>query len=67
MPCRGCFGPPDGIVDQGAKALSGIASIVECTDEDEIETTIGKVVDPLGTFYRFSLPSSLLGRTRIGG
>jgi F420-non-reducing hydrogenase small subunit len=67
MPCRGCFGPSDGVVDQGAKVLSGIASIVECADEEEVETTLGEVVDPLGTFYRFSLPSSLLGRVRIGG
>jgi F420-non-reducing hydrogenase small subunit len=67
MPCRGCFGPSDGVVDQGAKVLSGIASILESTDAAEIEATLGEVVDPLGTFYRFSLPSSLLGRVRIGG
>jgi F420-non-reducing hydrogenase small subunit len=67
MPCRGCFGPPDGVTDQGAKILSGIASIVESTDENGVRATIDEVVDPLGTFYRFSLPSSLLGRTRIGG
>jgi F420-non-reducing hydrogenase small subunit len=67
MPCRGCFGPSDGIADQGAKILSAIASIIECMDEAEVEATIGEVVDPLGTFYRFSLPSSLLGRARIGG
>ncbi len=67
MPCRGCFGPSEGIADQGAKILSAIASIIECMDEAEVEATIGEVVDPLGTFYRFSLPSSLLGRARIGG
>jgi F420-non-reducing hydrogenase small subunit len=67
MPCRGCFGPPDEVIDQGAKILSGIASILETEDENEIRAAIGQVVDPLGTFYRFSLPSSLLGRTRIGG
>jgi F420-non-reducing hydrogenase small subunit len=67
MPCRGCFGPPDGIVDQGAKILSAIASIVDSTDAEEIEGIIGAIEDPLGTFYRFSLPGSLLGRTRIGG
>jgi F420-non-reducing hydrogenase small subunit len=65
MPCRGCFGPPDGVVDQGAKILSAIASIVEYTEQQEIDQAIGSIADPLGTFYRFSLPSSLLGRTRI--
>jgi F420-non-reducing hydrogenase small subunit len=67
MPCRGCFGPSDGVADQGAKILSGIASIIECAEEAEIEMTLDEIVDPLGTFYRFSLPSSLLGRARIGG
>ncbi len=65
MPCRGCFGPPDGVVDQGAKILSAIASIIEWSDEREIERIIGAIVDPLGTFYRFSLPSSVLRRTRM--
>jgi F420-non-reducing hydrogenase small subunit len=64
MPCRGCFGPPDGVVDQGAKILSAIASIVDLTDPGEIEKAMEAIEDPLGTFYRFSLPSSLLGRTR---
>jgi F420-non-reducing hydrogenase small subunit len=67
MPCRGCFGPPDGVVDQGTKILSAIASIIDSTDREEIERMTGAIVDPLGTFYRFSLPGSLLGRTRMGG
>ena len=67
MPCRGCFGPPDGVVDQGTKILSAVASIIDSTDAEEIEGIIGAIEDPLGTFYRFSLPGSLLGRVRIGG
>jgi F420-non-reducing hydrogenase small subunit len=67
MACRGCFGPPDRVVDQGAKILSAIASIVEPTEEQGIEQAIGSIADPLGTFYRFSLPGSLLRRARIGG
>jgi F420-non-reducing hydrogenase small subunit len=66
MPCRGCFGPPDGVVDQGAKILSAIASIVDATEAEGIDQAIDQIADPLGTFYRFSLPSSLLGRTRVG-
>ncbi|MGB3129083.1 MAG: oxidoreductase, partial [Dehalococcoidia bacterium] len=27
MPCRGCFGPPAGVIDQGAKMVSAVASI----------------------------------------
>jgi F420-non-reducing hydrogenase small subunit len=70
MPCRGCFGPVDGVVDQGAKGLSMLASILGIEGEEQMtEAEVGKllagVVDPAGTFYRFSLPASLL-RRRIG-
>jgi len=70
QPCRGCFGPVDGVVDQGAKALSMIASILGLEDEEkmtdeEVERLINGIVDPAGTFYRFSLPASLLRRKRI--
>jgi len=70
MPCRGCFGPVDGVVDQGAKGLSMIASILGLEDEEkmsdeELEKLIGGIADPAGTFYRFSLPSSLLRRRRM--
>jgi F420-non-reducing hydrogenase small subunit len=70
MPCRGCFGPVDRVVDQGAKGLSMIASILGLEDEDriteeEVQKLIDGIVDPAGTFYRFSLPASLLRRRRI--
>ena len=70
QPCRGCFGPVDGVADQGAKALSMIASILGVEDEDslteeQISELIDGIADPAGTFYRFSLPSSLLGRKRM--
>ena len=70
QPCRGCFGPLDGVVDQGAKALSMIASIlgVEGEDkmtDDEVKKLIDGIDDPAGTFYRFSLASSLLRRKRM--
>jgi len=70
MPCRGCFGPVDGVVDQGAKGLSAIASILGLEDEEkmaeeEVKKLVTQIVDPAGTFYRFSLPASLLRRKRI--
>ncbi len=72
MPCRGCFGPLEGVVDQGAKALSMMASILgiegeEKMSEEETQKLIGQIADPAGTFYRFSLPSSLLRRKRVEG
>ena len=70
QPCRGCFGPVDKVVDQGAKSLSMIASILgiegeEKMTDEEVSKLIGGIVDPAGTFYRFSLPSSLLRRKRM--
>ena len=72
MPCRGCFGPVDGVVDQGAKALSMIASILgiegeEKMSEEGVKKLLDGLTDPGGTFYRFSLPSSLLRRKRMEG
>jgi F420-non-reducing hydrogenase small subunit len=68
MPCRGCFGPVDGVIDQGARALSAIASILGLEGEKEmkaedVQKLVEQIVDPAGTFYRFSLPSSLFRRS----
>jgi F420-non-reducing hydrogenase small subunit len=70
MPCRGCFGPVDKVADQGAKAVSMIASILglgneEKMSEEDVKRLVNGIVDPAGTFYRFSLPSSLLRRRRM--
>ena len=60
MPCTGCMGPMSSVLDHGAKALSAIASILDANDEDEIVARTAEIVDPVGTFYRYSLPASLL-------
>jgi len=65
MPCRGCFGPTDQVFDQGAKFLSALASILDADDEKEIEKIVDTIVDPAGSFYRFSLPHSILRRRRM--
>jgi F420-non-reducing hydrogenase small subunit len=70
QPCRGCFGPIDGVADQGAKALSMITSILGIEDEErmteeEAQKLVDGIVDPAGIFYRFGLPASLLRRSRI--
>ena len=63
-PCIGCYGAPPGVVDQGARMLSAIASVVGSNDPKEIEKILGGIVDPAGTFYKFSLAGSLLHRAR---
>jgi F420-non-reducing hydrogenase small subunit len=65
MPCRGCFGPPDGVADQGAKMLSAIASIYQGNDTETIKKMVEEVVDPAGTFYRFGMADSMLKRKRL--
>jgi F420-non-reducing hydrogenase small subunit len=75
MGCRGCYGPLDGVEDQGAKMLSAIASVVGvgAAGEDEVEMAkkldqvMGTLADPAGTFYRFSMAHSLLERARVNG
>jgi F420-non-reducing hydrogenase small subunit len=62
MPCRGCFGPPPEALDQGTKLLSAIASAGIAETEQEAAAAAAGLVDPAGTFYRFSLPSSILKR-----
>ena len=65
MPCRGCFGPPAGVLDQGAKLVSAIAYIFEGNGDEDIEKLVNEVVDPAGTFYRFGLADSVLKRKRL--
>ncbi len=62
MPCRGCYGLLPEAMDQGASALSAVASIIDSNDPKEIEKVVNQIADPLGTFYRFGLPQQ---RVRI--
>jgi F420-non-reducing hydrogenase small subunit len=70
MPCRGCFGPTDQLLDPGAEALSAIGSIAGVEHEDDLPpprrmAAVRSIVDVVGTFYRFTLPSATLFR-RVG-
>jgi len=55
-PCTGCGGPGPRVIDQGAAAISALASIA--TDPEVVK----QVVDPIGTFYMYSLANSILRR-----
>jgi F420-non-reducing hydrogenase small subunit len=65
VPCRGCYGPPPNTLDQGAKMMSALSSVVDAQDPADVERIINQIVDPIGTFYRFGLAHSALRRTRI--
>lgn len=61
-PCRGCYGPSAEAKDPGAKMMSAIATMIDAKEPEEINKIIEQIEDPAGTFYRFSLPSSILRR-----
>ncbi len=65
MPCRGCYGKPINVRDQGAKMISALASVIDSTDPEEIDKIIATVADPVGTFYRFTLADSFLRRAQV--
>ncbi|NLI01131.1 MAG: oxidoreductase [Chthonomonadales bacterium] len=60
MPCSGCFGATSRVRDQGAKMLSTLAASVTADNRDDAERILAGIPDPVGTFYRYSLPHSLL-------
>ncbi|MBM4395363.1 MAG: oxidoreductase [Deltaproteobacteria bacterium] len=62
MPCRGCYGPMPGSLDPGADALAAMTSILAASDDATVAAETARLLDPLGTFYRFTLPVSVLGR-----
>ncbi|RME20001.1 MAG: hypothetical protein D6800_13615 [Candidatus Zixiibacteriota bacterium] len=64
VPCRGCYGLPANVRDQGAKMVSAIASVIDSTDPEEVQRIIDTIPDPVGTFYRFSLADSMLRRAQ---
>ena len=62
MPCTGCMGPTSRVKDYGGKVISLLTSLVAANDEKEINESLNQIVDPVGTFYRYSLPASLIHR-----
>ncbi len=58
-PCKGCMGPGPNVMDQGAKMLSALASIVDY-ESISPEELVNAVKDVVGTFSRFTLPSSII-------
>jgi F420-non-reducing hydrogenase small subunit len=68
MPCTGCGGPCPNSPEQGAAMLSALASIMGLENEqdhysqEDVDKLMGQIIDPVGTFYMYSLPSSILRR-----
>jgi F420-non-reducing hydrogenase small subunit len=58
--CIGCYGPPEGVLDYGARLMTAFASVIDAKEPAQIEAILDGILDPSGQFYRFSLPNSLL-------
>ena len=64
-----------GFLDQGqalapmpgreAGFLAAVASLADSNDEAEVRKILEGIPDPVGTFYRYSLPAALLARKRL--
>jgi F420-non-reducing hydrogenase small subunit len=73
MPCTGCGGPAPNVPEQGAAMITALASILGYDgvegktkySQKEVEDLISQVKDPVGTFYMYSLPASILKRKVI--
>ena len=59
MPCRGCFGPLDGVRDGGAAMLSAFATLLG-GGEAEAKALAAALPDPAGTFWRYALAAGLV-------
>lgn len=71
MPCTGCGGPCPNSPEQGAAMISALASILgleeekEMYTEEKVEKLVDQIKDPIGTFYMYALPASILRRRVI--
>ncbi|OYY92855.1 MAG: hypothetical protein B7Y41_13935 [Hydrogenophilales bacterium 28-61-23] len=63
-PCIGCYGAAPGVLDQGARLMAAIASVIDAKEPEAIDRVLDGLPDPAGTFYRFSLAHSLLRANR---
>jgi F420-non-reducing hydrogenase small subunit len=59
MVCTGCQGPGPNVKEQGSAMISALSSVV--VDG----TVMDQLVDPIGTFYKYSLAASILRRRRM--
>ena len=66
MPCTGCGGAAPNQPEVGAGMITALASIFGYDEKtlsaQEVEKLMSQIKDPVGTFYTYSLPSSILRR-----
>lgn len=66
MACTGCGGPCPDANEQGAAMISALSTVLGIENEKlnsySVEQLISQIKDPLGTFYKYALPSAILNR-----
>lgn len=55
LPCRGCFGKTDEVLDPAPKMISAMSSNLDSDDPVEIAAAFEPLVDLTGTIYRYTL------------
>ncbi len=60
MRCEGCYGPPAGVEDQGAAMAGALGGLVDAATEQQAQEIVDQIPDPLGSFYRFTMASSMM-------
>lgn len=58
--CIGCYGPAEGVLDYGARLMTGFSSVIDANEPAEIEKILDGIPDPIGQMYRFNLAGSLM-------
>ena len=66
MPCTGCGGAAPNQPEVGAGMITALASIIGYDEKnmsaEDVEKLMSQIKDPVGSFYMYSLPSSILRR-----
>lgn len=69
MPCTGCGGAAPNMPELGAGMMAALASILgydeKTASPEDVEKLMAQIKDPVGTFYMYSLPASILRRKVI--
>lgn len=60
MRCEGCYGPAPGATDQGSAMIGAIGGMLDASTEQRARELVDEIVDPAGTFYRFSMATGNL-------
>ncbi len=64
MPCRGCYGAPPSVKDQGISMMSALSSVIDAESATDVAAVVDQIADPVGTLYRFGLAKSTFGRVQ---